>query len=271
MIIANYDEAVDFAQNRRDRLPPLYYRRRVSEKPLPNLAPLRPIEAENSASPLEENNQLPTAAAGNSLEPYKEQNAPTIQVEKNVLMPIEEVFVENAQLVDAIFNEPIPAGQEPLVPVMALVHLADSNEEAAALATGNPEDPIEDVKYEIMLDQNDHDEIENFLDEVTADETEAAGASNESARAVCHEATSPNGSAIAASNQAMVSTVGSSDSSDDEIEFVDEGERATTKLPLPKTFKLNGFVKRENNRFSADLPFGQTVSVHCAMYLHTCT
>lgn len=36
---ADYDDAYTFAEDRRERLPPRYYQRRVLERPLPNLEP----------------------------------------------------------------------------------------------------------------------------------------------------------------------------------------------------------------------------------------
>lgn len=44
---AFYEEAVTFAQERRERLPALYYRQRLLERPRPIVEQLLSIEAEN--------------------------------------------------------------------------------------------------------------------------------------------------------------------------------------------------------------------------------
>lgn len=177
----------------------------------------------------------------------EDQIAPIVAV-NNALEPIEEVFVKNN-----VNEELVPDEQD------ALISFSNqSNEEAIMLAANNDED----VKYEISLDQNDVDEIGNILQE---DETEECGASIDDDSIACGIAPNnhddANFSAEAESNQLLVSSTVDNDS-DDEIVFVVEQENQESfQMPMPKTFELKGYVKHENDRFSSDLPFSQTVSV----------
>lgn len=63
-----------------------------------------------------------------------------------------------------------------------------------------------------------------------------------------------------ASSIVVWTKAGDGDESEDDVLYVEPG----ANWPGPKTFELVGFVKKENDRFSGDLPFGQKVCIRFA-------
>lgn len=56
------------------------------------------------------------------------------------------------------------------------------------------------------------------------------------------------------------------DESEDDVIFLIE---SNASLPHPKTFELSGLVKRENDRFSGDIPFAQKVCIRFAHFFYS--
>lgn len=63
-----------------------------------------------------------------------------------------------------------------------------------------------------------------------------------------------------ASSIAVWTKIGEDDDSEDDVLYVEPG----ATWPAPKTFELDGFVKKENDRFSGNLPFGLKVRIRFA-------
>lgn len=145
---------MNYCVDRREQLPALYYERRLQEAPIPNTA----AAAENSV--------LENAA----MEPYNQEN----NDEQEVLIPHDHlnpiVLLERTVLLNETFEVTTYEMDEPALNHMENVEIASSENLFDDSLIANPlcdmndeENPL--IKYEIMLQQNDLDEVNAILND----------------------------------------------------------------------------------------------------------
>lgn len=286
---------MDFATERRRIAPPIYYARRISEQPLPNLNlfangqllqndELRPNEQIALNEHLDEDEQLPPndelhlndkrlpneklpqnetfvsneQLNGNGQSVSAKEIGPNKQLTPNERLTRDEEFRPNepfatneqldvdeqyAESDESILNERhVPNEQLELnrqsIPIDELLPV--SNVQAVPVAN-NLLQPTEEIwfqnretlakdaddKFEIFLNRDDRDEIDDLINDVPLEENTV---------------------------EAVLLPSNDSVDSDEDVVFDDD-------VPQPKKFCLEGFVKQENDRFSGDMPFSETVSL----------
>lgn len=157
IFLENYDDAVNYCVNRRERCPPLYYSGRLLERPIPNMIPndeVNTIPAENGSIENEDMEMI-------HHEDYEEQE---VMIPKNQLNPV--VVLDRLLVENHVFD----ADYEVYADVSDHSEAENDLDEFAGSfdeMIGN-EQPV--IKYEITLQQDASDEVDGIFNDIYMNE-----------------------------------------------------------------------------------------------------